>query len=282
MNRTLKLIAYVVLAGCVCWTGYNFGSLLRRVPPRPLPSVDPPLAAAGTNELVTTNPLTAGTNPPPAASTSTPSAAPGPPQAVRAGSWAGYFGAFLISTLGFGLLLAYDLSHFFAARFHAFILDENAETEKDPEYEEAEKLWADGQHLEAIQHMRDFLKRKPYAVYAAVRIAEIYEKDLGNYLASALEYEEILKKDLPDEHWGWTAIHLANLYNGKLNQPTKAETLLKRIVDRYPKTAAARKARERLGLPQPSDEPPPAEPEEPPPQPPPEPPSNLPPGFRPK
>ena len=126
---------------------------------------------------------------------------------------------------------------------------------------------------------------RPRHQYVALRIAEIYEKDLGNHLAAALEYEEVLKHKLAPERWGWGAIHLANLYSGKLNKPAEAEATLRRIVDDYGQTAAARKARERLGIPEPVDLPEATDdtadqddaaskPEPPP--------SNLPPGFRPK
>jgi hypothetical protein len=133
--------------------------------------------------------------------------------------------------------------------------------------------------------MRDYLKRHPREQYVALRIAEIYETDLHNYLAAALEYEDVLKKRLPAERWGWAAVHLANLYSGKLNKTEQATVLLRRIADEYGQTAAAKKARERLGLPEPVAVviPPTPEPEpEPEPKPAPAPPSNLPPGFRPK
>jgi hypothetical protein len=100
-----------------------------------------------------------------------------------------------------------------------------------------------------------------------------------------LEYEEILKKKLPAERWGWAAIHLANIYSGKLNKLSEAEALLHRIIKEYGQTAAAKKARERLGVPE-SPIPPVAESPKPQPQPtfearePSDP--NLPPGFRPK
>ncbi len=190
------------------------------------------------------------------------------------------------------MLIAYDMAHFLTHRAGQLVFDENLVHEKDPEYEEAEKIWANGKPLEAIQLMRDFLKKNPHAQYVALRIAEIYEKDLGNHLAAALEYEEVLKKKLPAERWGWAAIHLANLYSGKLDKVAQAEALLHRIVEEYPKTGAAKKARERLGLPEPIEEPPPPPPEvkvveskpkpEPEPPPPPPPQSNLPRGFRPK
>jgi tetratricopeptide (TPR) repeat protein len=95
--------------------------------------------------------------------------------------------------------------------------------------------------------MRGFLKQNPREIYAALRIAEIYEKDLRNYLAAALEYEEVLKNKLQPERWGWAAIHLCNLYS-KLGQQPKAAALLRRIVEEYPRTAAAKKARARLGM----------------------------------
>ena len=186
---------------------------------------------------------------------------------------AGLFGVIV----AFGLLIAFDFSRLFGQKFEEFIFDDEGEGHRDPQYEEAEKVWANGKPLEAIQLMRDHLKANPREQYVALRIAEIYEKDLGNHLAAALEYEEILKKNLPAERWGWAAIHLANLYSGKLDRADDAAALLRRIVNDHPNTAAAKKARERLGEEAPPEPIAPATPgrsaEKP---------SNLPPGFRPK
>jgi TolA-binding protein len=44
------------------------------------------------------------------------------------------------------------------------------------------------------------------------------------------------------------AVHLANLYSGRLDQPEKAISLLRDLVDRYPETAAAAKAAKRLEM----------------------------------
>jgi predicted Zn-dependent protease len=118
---------------------------------------------------------------------------------------------------------------------------------KNPEYEEAEQAWANGQHLDAIRMMREYLTKNPREQYVALRIAEIYEKDLKNDLAAALEYEEVLKHKLPPQRWGWAAIHLCNLYF-KLHKTDNAVALLRRIVNEYGETPAAEKARKRLAL----------------------------------
>jgi tetratricopeptide (TPR) repeat protein len=148
-----------------------------------------------------------------------------------------------------GILLGYDIVRYVAGRGVDVLFDDTGLVEKDPEYERAEQLWAEGHAMEAIELMRVYLKKNPREQYVALRIAEIYEKDFKNYLAAALEYEEVLKKKLPSEKWGWTAIHLCNLYS-KLGRQKEYEALLKRIVADYGQTSAARKARKHLGLPE--------------------------------
>jgi TolA-binding protein len=147
--------------------------------------------------------------------------------------------------IGFAFLFARDVSHLFAHKAEQALFSEDG-APVDPEYEHAEELWKDGKHLEAIQALREYLKKHPREQYVALRIAEIYEQNLYNPLAAALEYEEVLKENLTPERWGWAAIHLANIYSGKLNQPDKAITLLHRIDSEYGTTTAANKARERL------------------------------------
>jgi hypothetical protein len=152
---------------------------------------------------------------------------------------------FFVSVVGLGLLLGRDVAHYCGDRVLRGLYNDQGEGMADPEYDAAEQVWADGKHLEAIGLMREYLKKNPREQHVALRIAEIYEKDLANPLAAALEYEEVLKQKLPPERWGWAAIHLCNLY-GKLNQQDKAVALLRRIDSEYKETAAAEKARKRL------------------------------------
>ncbi|MBI4660589.1 MAG: hypothetical protein HY735_17265 [Verrucomicrobia bacterium] len=158
------------------------------------------------------------------------------------------FGAvFFVSVVALGFLLGHDVAHYLGDRVLKGVHNDEGEGMTDPDYEAAEQVWADGKYLDAIQLMRDYLKRNPREQHVALRIAEIYEKDLSNNLAAALEYEEVLKQKLPAERWGWTAIHLCNLYF-RMNQADKAVVLLRRIDAEYGETAAAEKARKRLAL----------------------------------
>ncbi len=151
----------------------------------------------------------------------------------------------LLFALGLAALIAYDVSQFLARKAEETLFADDG-TPADPEYDQAEELWKDGKYLDSLNAMRSYLKKHPREQFVALRIAEIYEENLNNPLAAALEYEEVLKKKLPPERWGWAAIHLANIYSGKLNQSEKCIALLHRIDAEYGQTTAAKKARERL------------------------------------
>ena len=303
MNPKIKLALYVVLGGCLAFFGYEAfrsgkGSagptpsssgtsnelVLSNAPSGTNAAVETPVVSA-TNQPAVTN-LTTATNAPTGVATVSQDDLTPRQSSARLSRMMGFGAAALLALVGLAILISQDVSRFLASRVDQFIFNDDLEGVKDPEYDQAEEVWRKGQHLEAIRLMREYLKRHPREQYVALRIAEIYESDLRNHLAAALEYEEILKKRLPAERWGWAAIHLANLYSGKLNKSTEAQVILRRIVEEYGQTAAARKARERLGIPEPVTETPApaAEPEpvapvekkpaaeE----------SNLPPGFRPK
>ena len=276
MNQKLKLGLYVVLGGALLVLGVLFSKALATKDEATTPATN--AVAMGTNLAANaTNAVASGSR-----------VAPGGDftqrtSSKRVGRLMGYGVAGFFVFVGLAVLIAHDVSRYVANRVDDFIFNDDLKGVKAPEYEEAEKTWAKGEYLEAIRMLRDYLNRHPREQYVSLRIAEIYEDNLGNHLAAALEYEEILKKRLPHERWGWAAIHLANIYSGKLNRGAEAEKLLHRIVNEYGETAAAKKARERLGIPQPVEEvevtapQPEAEPpkNE-------EPPSNLPKGFRPK
>ena len=155
------------------------------------------------------------------------------------------FGLFLLSTVALGLLCAYEASKFYRSRAEKWILEGGASSEPVPEFEEAERVRASGDPLEAIRLLRDYLQANPYELRAMSRIAEIYRYDLKNDLAAALEYEELLKHKLPDDQWAWSALHLAKLY-GRLNEFEKSVALLERLDSSYGHTIAGRRAKKAL------------------------------------
>ena len=222
MNRPVKILLYVICITAGIWFGVQARNHLRQAGARSKTQVDQLEQAA---------------------STETTQAVRGSNQSISKLVTYG-----LLSFLAFGgfaFLLARDISGFLATRAEqAFFHDGGAPL--DSEYEQAEELCKDGKHLEAVQALREYLGKNPREQYVALRIAEIYEENLNNPLAAALEYEEVLKKKLNAERWGWAAIHLANLYTGRLNQPEKATALLHRIDSEYGRTSAANKARQRL------------------------------------
>lgn len=287
MTWQVRIGLYVGLTACGIFLGHRLYQTYRQ-------QATPPGARSGPPAVARTNPVPA-TSAPPAALTNP--AAPATAEAESetgtpfrpSGAWLATmitYGALLFGVLvGLGLLIGRDVSHFTAQKVEELLFDEEGEGLQNQEYEEAEELWKQGRHLEAVQLMREYYQRNPREIYVALRIAEIYDKDLNNPLAAALEYEELLKRRLPPRVWGKIAIRLSNVYTGKLNKTAQAIELLERIVTECGDTPPARKARERLEALR-AQHPelvklPPPEPSSPPAPPPGEPGPKLPPGFRP-
>jgi TolA-binding protein len=157
-----------------------------------------------------------------------------------------YFSGMLGALLVFALLVARDLGHVIGERVGGNYVTKSEKSQKADMYEDAEAIWADGAYVDAIDSFREYIKVYPGEYHAYKRIAEIYENDLGSFRAAALEYEEMLEMDIPKSRWGWAAIHLCNLYSGKLDESDRALALLKRVASECSDTTAGQKARDRL------------------------------------
>ncbi len=155
-----------------------------------------------------------------------------------------FFG-FIVTLILLAVVVAYDVSRFLGRHAELSFLQGGRPRPAPPEFAEAERLRAQGRALDAIGVLREYLQEHPDEVEVMSRIAEIYNHSLKNYLAAALEYEEMLKHKLPDEQWAWAALHLAKCY-GRLNEPEKSLALLERIHSEYGHTVAARRARKAL------------------------------------
>ncbi|HSU53939.1 MAG TPA: hypothetical protein VLT36_07780 [Candidatus Dormibacteraeota bacterium] len=156
-----------------------------------------------------------------------------------------YLALLIVSAVGLALVCFFDGKRYFSGRMEEWMVEGSAPTEPVPELEQAQKVRASGDPLEAIRLLREYLLANPYALHVMSRIAEIYRYDLNNDLAAALEYEEMLKHKLPDDQWAWAALHLAKLY-GKLNELEKSVALLERLDDKYGHTIAGRRAKKAL------------------------------------
>lgn len=252
MSRPVKILLYIIFIVMAVWFGLLTRANLRQataVEKARAEKLDEAGAVEGTNPPALENP-----NPGALENTNAPGAAVTNQVATvtaTSGSSTSYskmirYGLLAcVGFIGFAFLLARDVAQFMANKAEEALFNDDG-APVDPEYEQAEELWKDGKYLEALNAMREYLGKHPREQYVALRIAEIYEENLHNPLAAALEYEELLKKKLPAERWGWAAIHLANLYSGQLNQSEKSILLLRRIDSDYGQTAAASKARERL------------------------------------
>jgi hypothetical protein len=269
-----RIILYPLCLGIGIWCAVNFkdafeGREIRKysidtddpgeVAPSDPGEEEPVEGEDGTVEPVENedpeNPTTTETNTPPAevGTDSEPSegdtnevTAAGAEEEKTTDGMMSYFAGMLVSLLTFAFLVARDVGHLTGSRVAKSYYNKSARSEKADLYEEAEQLWADGAFIECIDKLREYTAKYPGEYHAHKRIAEIYEGDLASYRAAAMEYEEILKMDLSPKRWGWAAIHLCNLYSGKLGETEKALELLRRVADECGDTTPGEKARDRL------------------------------------
>ena len=222
MRTGVKVIIYAVLAIATAITGYfffeNFGKLFDS---GEKPKTEAAASAEGAQPSITTTNEEPGTNVVAAVDTNAapvtnavadvstnvsvdtnvvadataPPKAPTPPTAPgakvtkgksRIGLWTG---SFMLCVIVLGGFIAWDVSNYMGNKSLRLLYNDDGVGTKDKDYEAAEQMWADGQPLESIRMMREYLNKNPREVHVALRIAEIYEKDLNNFLAAALEYE---------------------------------------------------------------------------------------------
>lgn len=241
MNIIIKIVLYLALVGGVAGTGYfgykesqtafanvnRYDSELTSIPGENIPVP---------NEGSQTN-VTAGDST---------SAGGDQNKAKNKSKMMSYFLACALLGLMLAFMLARDVASAAADKAVDIIYNTDAGVLNSEEYEKAEGEADNGNYLQAIDMMRSYYKRNPSDVFAARRIAEIYENDLQNFEAAALEYENILTLPLPSKRWSWMAIHLCNIYTGKLNNQNRALELLQQVVTDHTNTPAGLKARERL------------------------------------
>ena len=164
MSAKLKISAYVVLVLATLWFAWKFhldysqtaqpvGGAGATNAVLPTPATTNPPAPAGAKPRVTPQPTNtpAATNSPAAASSAAETAGPAPD--TRRGKMLIHLAAFVLTAAGLGLLIAYDLTQLIGSRAVDLLFSDKGELMKDPEYERAEAVWADGKALEAVEMM---------------------------------------------------------------------------------------------------------------------------------
>ncbi len=153
---------------------------------------------------------------------------------------------FLAAGVSLAFLFAWDFCHVVADRAVDALFGLNGQPEQTAVILKAELLRKQGFPFEAIELLRDHFHAHRRDTHAGVLIAEIYEHDLRNPLAAALEHEEMLTWRMKKERWAKLAVRAAALHARDLNRNDRASEIRRLFVAMCPDTRAARSAATRL------------------------------------
>lgn len=177
-----------------------------------------------------------------AASFNRATAAGSTPDATRAYS---LFAVYLLAGAALALFVAWDVSQFFGWQAERLFLGGGSLSSLTPTWWKADRLRREQQVDEAIRVLRDAFEAHPRQWRLGVRIAEMYQHDLNNPLAAALEYEHLLQARLPRQARAWLMVRLGTCYL-LLRRLEDAEAKLREVSEKFPNTPAAEKAERRL------------------------------------
>ena len=155
------------------------------------------------------------------------------------------FSVYLISSAVLAVFVAWDVAQFFGWQAERLFLGGGRLSRLTPTWWRAERLCKVGEGDEAVRVLRAAASAHPRQWRLGVRIAEIYQHDLTNPLAAALEYEELLKRRLPRPARAWLMVRLAACYL-LLRRVEESAAMLRLVMVKFPRTPAGKKAARRL------------------------------------
>ena len=155
------------------------------------------------------------------------------------------FSGYLLVSAALAVFLAREVAVFSGGLVTRLFLGGGRLGRFTPVFWRAERLRRQAGPLDAVRVLREQLIAHPRQWRLAVRIAEIYQQDLGNPLAAALEYEAALQQRLPRAVRAELMVRLAACYL-LLRRPDESAALLRRVVEAFPRTTAAGTAERRL------------------------------------
>ena len=115
------------------------------------------------------------------------------------------------------------------------------------QYSYQQALVMQGRLDEALESFEAVIAEKPDAVSPRVKAAELYDRDKKNHRRAAELFREVQRiESVKIGEFVYATNRLVDLYQGPLNDPGRALVELRRMIDRYPGSAAAEVARAAL------------------------------------
>jgi tetratricopeptide (TPR) repeat protein len=127
-----------------------------------------------------------------------------------------------------------------------FMID-GSSTPYTEQYSEQQALVMQGKLDEALASFESVIKERPESIEARIGAAELYARDKGNHRRAAELFREAQRiPTIAQGHDVYVAHRLVDLFTGPLNEPGRALVELRRLIERYPGSAAAIRARDAL------------------------------------
>jgi len=143
------------------------------------------------------------------------------------------------------VVIAPPLADFFGEKFAGLFLHEGR-VKLTKEYSIAKSLAAQEKFEEAIEEFRRGLEKEPDSLMLRLEIAEIYARDMKDCRRAISELEESLKMRLGPTQGASVLNRVADIYELSLGEIEAALATLARIVERWPGSKVADRARERI------------------------------------
>lgn len=124
---------------------------------------------------------------------------------------------------------------------------DGASTPYVEQYSYQQALVMQGKLDEALESFEAVIAEKPEAVDPRVKAAELYDRDKKNHVRAAELFRQVQRiETVKTGQFVYATNRLVDLYIGPLNDPGKALVELRKLIDRYPGSAAAENARSTL------------------------------------
>lgn len=131
-----------------------------------------------------------------------------------------------------------------AAKAYKHFMVDGASTPYVEQYSYQQALVMKGQIDEALESFEAVIVEKPEAIDPRIKAAELYVRERQNHARAAELFREVQR--IPAVNVGqfvYATNRLVDLYTGPLGEPGKALVELRKLIDRYPGSAAAENAK---------------------------------------